>query len=109
MLRRTLHESNAPYSVGAKWTTDAIYRETRSRITERQAEGCLTVEMEAAALFAAARYRNVELACLLYCGDMVAGESWDERDWHRRGDIRGPMLDLALLAARHPAWSEGNL
>jgi uridine phosphorylase len=108
VLQRTLREANAPYSVGATWTTDAIYRETRPRITQRQAEGCLTVEMEAAALFAVARHRNVELACLLYCGDMVAGECWDGRDWHRRGDVRGKMLDLALCAARHAAWSEGN-
>ena len=109
VLRRTLHEANAPYSVGTTWTTDAIYRETRSCIAERQAEGCLTVEMEAAAFFAAARHRYVELACLLYCGDMVAGELWDERDWHRRGDVREQMLDLALRAARHPAWLEENL
>ena len=38
----------------------------------RRAEGCLTVEMEAAAFFAVAQFRGVTFAQLLYGGDDVA-------------------------------------
>jgi RimJ/RimL family protein N-acetyltransferase/uridine phosphorylase len=108
IMRQVLDDHRLPYERGATWTTDAMYRETRPRIAQRQAEGCLTVEMEAAALFAVAEHRQVELACLLYCGDMVAGETWDERDWHRQSGTRARLLDLALQAARHPGWTAGS-
>ena len=47
----------------------------------RRAEGCITVEMEAAALLAVARFRGVRLGQILYAGDSLAGEVWDHRDW----------------------------
>ncbi len=46
----------------------------------RKAEGCLTVEMEAAAFFAVAQFRGVQFGQLLYGGDDLCGE-WDARDW----------------------------
>ena len=46
--------ANVEYLVGKTWTTDAIYRETPGKIQRRRAEGCVSVEMEAAAFFAAA-------------------------------------------------------
>jgi uridine phosphorylase len=77
-----LEKQSVPHAVAKTWTTDALYRETRDRIVRRKAEGCVTVEMEAAALFAVARFRGVELAQLLYSGDSLSGDSWDHRDWH---------------------------
>jgi len=41
------------------WTTDGLYRETRDKVASRVAEGCLTVEMEAAAFFAVAAFRGI--------------------------------------------------
>lgn len=38
------------------WTSDAIYRETLDMIELRRNEGCITVEMEAAAFFAVPKY-----------------------------------------------------
>ena len=49
-----LRERDVPFVEGATWTTDAIYRETRTKAAARVAEGCISVEMEAAALFAVA-------------------------------------------------------
>lgn len=67
--------------VGRTWTTDAIYRETRERVERRVAEGCLVVEMEAAALLAVARYRKVAFGQVLLAGDSLAGQTWDDRGW----------------------------
>src|SRR5690606_20328600 len=61
-VQATLQRRNVDHVVAKTWTTDAIYRETRPRMELRRAEGCVTVEMEAAALFAVARFRQVELA-----------------------------------------------
>lgn len=44
-----LRANNVEHTVGRSWTTDAIYRETRSRMTRRTEQGCRTVAMEAAA------------------------------------------------------------
>ena len=94
-----LEERGVPFLVGKSWTTDAFYREARPRIDRRVAEGCLTVEMEAAAFMAVARFRGIRFAQLLYAGDSVAGEAWDERGWNRAGSIRASLFKLALEAA----------
>ena len=80
-IKDTLSAHKIPYRVGKTWTTDAIYRETRNKINARIAEGCLTVEMETAAFFAIAEYRDVIFGQLLYGGDDLGGEEWDHRDW----------------------------
>jgi uridine phosphorylase len=96
VLATLLEERGVPFLVGKSWTTDAFYREARPRIDRRVAEGCLTVEMEAAAFMAVARFRGIRFAQLLYAGDSVAGEAWDERGWNRAGSIRESLFALAL-------------
>jgi uridine phosphorylase len=61
-LTNALARSEVPLTSGWTWTTDAPYRETVEEIEEYRRRGVLTVEMEAAALFAVARARNVRLA-----------------------------------------------
>ena len=80
-LQRTLTGAKVPFVTGRTWTTDGLYRETRERVRRRVAEGCVTVEMEAAAFMAVARYRRVRFAQLLYAGDSLAGDQWQERQW----------------------------
>ena len=58
----------------------------------------MTVEMEAAALFAVAQFRGVVLAQVLYGGDDCSGEEWDHRDWHRHLSVRERLLWLAAEA-----------
>jgi uridine phosphorylase len=82
-IRAALEHHHVPYVMGKTWTTDGLYRETPAKIAMRQAEGCLTVEMEAAALFAVAQFRRVRLAQLLYAGDDLTGDEWDSRDFLR--------------------------
>ncbi|MCC7404624.1 MAG: nucleoside phosphorylase [Bdellovibrionales bacterium] len=59
------------------WTIDSPYRETREEIAEFAAQGISVVDMEAAAAFAAARYRQVPLACLLVVSDRLTTPEWD--------------------------------
>jgi len=55
--------------------------------------------MEAAAFFAVGRFRQVQVAQLLYAGDTLAADAWDGRDWVNARTVRELMFELALDAA----------
>jgi uridine phosphorylase len=97
-ITATLDRRGIPHVAGKTWTTDAIYRETRDKVRRRVAEGCLTVEMEAAAFFAVARYRGVSFGQMLYAGDDLSGEAWDGRGWPHHDTGRSLLLRLAVDA-----------
>lgn len=97
-LQQVLDRHGVPYVTGTTWTTDAIYRETAAKVRRRREEGCLTVEMEAAAFFAVAQFRGVTFGQLLYGGDDVGGEVWDDRGWHERTTVREKLFWLAAEA-----------
>jgi len=80
-IEAVLQKHHVPYVTGKTWTTDGLYRETPAKIARRKAEGCITVEMEAAAFFAVAQFRGAPFAQLLYGGDDISGDGWDNRDW----------------------------
>jgi uridine phosphorylase len=96
-IEAVLRENNHDYVRGKTWTTDAVYRETRPRMTRRQNEGCVVVEMEAAAFFAVARFRRVEFAQILYGGDSLAGRRWAPQGWNRHA-VRERLFHLAAEA-----------
>ena len=102
-LVEALHAAGAAHTVGRTWTTDAVYRETRARTDRRRAEGCLTVEMEAAAFLAVARHRGVAFSQVLFAGDSLAGEQWDDRGWATARDARATLFEIAVDAARRGA------
>ena len=79
IIESVLRAHGVKYRVGKTWTTDAIYRETKTRIAKRKSEGCLTVEMECSALLAVAKFRGVRFGQLLATGDDVSGDEWDPR------------------------------
>jgi uridine phosphorylase len=97
-LEDTLREARVPFVTGRTWTTDAPYRETRARVERRVAEGCLTVEMEAAGFIAATRYRKTRFGQVLYAGDSLAGPVWEERGWTRATSVRDQLFWLAADA-----------
>jgi uridine phosphorylase len=96
-IEAVLRENRHEYIRGKTWTTDAVYRETRARTIRRRREGCVVVEMEAAAFFAVARFRRVECAQILYAGDSLAGRRWDARGWNRHA-MRERLFHLAAAA-----------
>lgn len=97
-IEKVLRASNVEYLTGKVWTTDAFYRETPKKIQLRKSEGCLAVEMEAAAFFAVAQFRGVIFAQILYGGDDVSGQEWDSRHWQHRASVREKLFWLAAEA-----------
>lgn len=97
-VRAACRQAGVEFDEGMTWTTDGLYRETPAKVRSRHREGCLTVEMEAAAFFAVARFRKLRLAQLLYAGDDVSGKTWKSRGWRHRKDTREQLLNLALEA-----------
>lgn len=97
-IEHTLRRHNLSYRLVKSWTTDAFYRETFGRVAARKAEGCLTVEMEAAALFAVAQFRNVSIGQILYAGDDVSGTIHRNRNWTKLSDLRQQLIWLSAEA-----------
>lgn len=79
VIESVLKSHDVKYTVGKTWTTDAFYRETKTRIARRKSEGCLTVEMECAALLAVAAFRGIRFGHLLAAEDDISGSEWDPR------------------------------
>ena len=98
VIRTLLETRGLPFVSGKTWTTDAPYRETQTMIDARRADGCLTVEMEAASLMAVAQFRKVWLGQILYAGDDLSGENWDNRGWQSRQEVRESLFWLAADA-----------
>jgi uridine phosphorylase len=78
-ITSVLDEHSEPHQVGKIWTTDGLFRETTARIAARKKEGGVAVDMEAAALFAVAQFREVQLGYIVHGGDDVSGDEWDRR------------------------------
>lgn len=97
-IKAACRARNREILAGKTWTTDAVFRETPKMIKRRRNEGCITVEMEAAAFFAVARFRKVRFGQILYAGDDVSGSAWDPRGWSRRFDVREDLFWLAVDA-----------
>jgi len=95
-IEKTLKRNALDYIVAKTWTTDGLFRETRARMLARKREGCLTVEMEAAAFFAVAQFRRVQFGQILYGGDDLSAQ-WDHRNWTRH-QIRARLFTLAAEA-----------
>lgn len=81
-LEDTLTKYKLDYVVGTSWTIDAPYRETITEAKHYQDEGVLTVEMEASALFAVAKYRGVPISSLLTVSDSLAELEWKPDFYH---------------------------
>lgn len=79
VFQSVLEEHGYPYTLGTTWTTDAFYRETRSKIAARKEMGAICVEMECAAIQAMCDFRGVDFFQFLYAGDNLDHSSWDPR------------------------------
>lgn len=76
-MKNRLSAQNAKFTIGATWTTDAPYRETRNEILQLQSEGVQTVEMEIAGLFALSHFRGVKAASIVVVADRLANLKWE--------------------------------
>ena len=61
---------------GPIWTTDAVYRETKTKIAEHRQNSILGADMEFSALVAVANYRKINLAAAMLVSDQLWGDKW---------------------------------
>jgi uridine phosphorylase len=94
-----LAQSHTPVERGASWTTDAPYRETLEAIDAARAEGILSVEMEAAALYAFAEARRKPVLCFAHVTNQM-GQIGD----FEKGEANGATEAIALIHAVANCW-----
>ena len=86
---------------GRSWTIDAPYRETVDAIRRHREGGVFVVEMEAAAIFAVARVRDVRAALIVAVSDELFGDQWKAGFGHDAYlDSLTRAADAAIDAAR---------
>ena len=77
-LVESVKKRNLPVKIGTSWTTDAPYRETIAELKHYRSEGVLTVEMEAAALFAVGAYRQISVSSVFAISDVLTEDGWHQ-------------------------------
>lgn len=97
-LEREYVDSGFETHRGTTWTTSAFYRETVAEIEQYVEDGVVSIEMEAAALFAVAEYRGVDAAAVFDIGDLITEEEWNSGVEYET--ILPKMLDPAVAALR---------
>jgi purine-nucleoside phosphorylase len=76
LIEQVLENNRVDFHSGKIWTTDAVYRETRAKVENYQAQGVMAVEMEVSALFSVAQFRQVELGAMLVVSDELSSLKW---------------------------------
>lgn len=79
VVARFMKEARIPYVCGKTWTTDAFYRETVHNFEARKQDGCISVEMECAAIQAMCDFRGLEYYSFFTGGDLLDAPEWDLR------------------------------
>lgn len=74
-----LENHNVSYVKGKVWTTDAIYRETRTKVLKRKEQGCICVDMECSAMSAVTKFREKDFFQFFYAADNLDSSKWDKR------------------------------
>ena len=95
-----------PYVPGKTWTTDGFYRETLKNFEDRKADGCISVEMEGAAVQAMCDFREREVYMFFTGGDLLDAPEWTDR--LKAGQIKDTQHDpghfeIALALAAYAA------
>lgn len=73
-LYSTVTDAGVGVESGPTWTIDAFFRETVPEVRQYREDGVLSVEMEAATLFALAQYHDFDAAAVFAIGDYVTAD-----------------------------------
>lgn len=95
----SLQNSETTIRQGPVWTTDAVYRETRSKVAEYGQRGLVAVDMEYSALCTIARFRGIRLAAVMLTSDELYREPWQPQFGNKEFRNQSKQL-LATLCAR---------
>lgn len=106
IVAKFMEENGIPYVKGKTWTTDAFYRETVNNFNKHKEDGCISVEMECAALQAMCDFRNLNFYTFFTSGDLLDAPEWDAR--HKKDEVKGTQhdvghFDIALALAHYIA------
>ena len=96
-LCRIMDKLGIKYAKGTTWTIDAPYMETVHEVKHYRKKKVLTVEMEAAALFAIAKRRGKGAAALFTISDILDPEGWsgfDKRGKRKRKREAYPKMAM---------------
>ncbi|PJA47330.1 hypothetical protein CO172_01995 [Candidatus Uhrbacteria bacterium CG_4_9_14_3_um_filter_36_7] len=77
-IEKELKQKDSYYKKGSTWTLDSMYRETLDEVNFYCKEGIDTVEMEAASMFAVAKFRRVHMSALFVISDYITSQKWEE-------------------------------
>ena len=101
-----MKENGIPYVLRKTGTTDGFYRETCNNFEKRKADGCVSVEMEGAAVQAVCDFRGYNVYMFFTSGDLLDAPEWTARI--EKGQIKGTQHDsghfeIALALAEYVA------
>jgi uridine phosphorylase len=91
VIKRALAARGLGFHEGLVWSTDAVFRETPSKLGAYQRRGGLAVEMEISACLTVARRRGVSFAAVLVVSDELSSLNW-------RPGFRDPRFKEACRA-----------
>lgn len=91
-LAASAHAEGITTHEGKHWTTDAIYRETESRVDRYREKGALGVDMETAGLYVAAKHRGARAGALLVVTDTL------DKKWRPVQRLPRDLVDRAVRA-----------
>ncbi len=74
LLTQTAKQRGVSVRRETVWSTDAVFRELKSKVRKFQSNGVLAVDMEASAIFTVGMYYGVDVALLLTVSDTLANE-----------------------------------
>jgi len=108
-LIKHLNERKIKHFVGPVWSTDGVYRETRNKFFKFRDSGVLAVNMETSAIFAVAKYRNVEAASAQVVSDVLSETGWLQAFGHEQVRENARILAKAVLDVLSEAQKFNNV
>ena len=96
-LMKILDNNDIHYRTGTSWTIDAPYRETKTEVQRYKKEGVQTVEMEASAMFAVCKLRNVKIAAAFSVSDLL------DKEWQpsfKKKHVKEGLINLVDAAVK---------
>ncbi len=91
-----LRANNENFYKGTSWSTDAPYRETAHEVSLYRNENVLTVDMEAAGIFAVGQFRDIQVGAAFGIADILRERTRERRAVDRRC---GAAIDRLVEAA----------